>query len=305
MMTAMMELLFLPLLACALMTAILSYLGIHVLKREIVFIDITLAQIAAFGAISAHLVFGVGQNSILAKVSALVATFVAAAFFAHSRRAVMEIPLEAVIGVTYAIAAGATLFVAGVATGGHVHVQELLAGSILWATWGQIAGCFIAFVLVGLCFFLFRVPFNMISEDYDNARAEGVKVVRWDFLFYALFGVVITLSVQMAGVVVVFAFLIIPATASALLSTREFPRLMMAWGIGIAASAMGLLSAYCWDYSVGPAVAAFLGLLLILAALGRGCLAGANAPLKRRVVTVKPRRKELGRLWRRRDGSLE
>jgi zinc/manganese transport system permease protein len=282
----MMEILFLPFLACGLMTAILSYLGIHVLKREVVFIDIALAQIAALGAILAHLVIGVGQDSLLAQVSALAATFAAAAFFAYARRTVIEIPLEAIIGVTYAIAAGATLFVAGVATGGHVHVQELLAGSILWATWGQVLGAFVMFALVGVCFFLFRGPFNLISEDYERARAERVHVGRWDFLFYALFGVVITLSVRMAGVVVVFAFLIIPATASAMLSTRELPRLMVAWGIGIAASVMGLLSAYRWDYSVGPAVAVFLGLLLILVAVGRGCLGGAIVPHKGRVVTA-------------------
>jgi len=278
----MMEILLLPLLACVLMTVILGFLGIHVLKREVVFIDISLAQIAALGAITAHLALGAGHDSVLSHGCALGATFLAAAFFAYARRTVMDIPLEAIIGVTYAIAAGATLFAAGVATGGHVHIQGLLAGSILWTTWGQILSAMVAFALVGACFFLCRSPFNAISEDYENARAKGIRVVLWDFLFYALFGVVITLSVRMAGVVVVFAFLIIPATASALFSTREFPRLIMAWGIGIAASVMGLLSAYRWDYSVGPSVAAFLGLLLILAALGRSCLGRANAQLKKR-----------------------
>ena len=287
-MVDMVEILFLPLLACVSMTAILGYLGIHVLKREVVFIDIALAQIAALAAISAHLVLGAGQNSILSHVSALIATFLAAAFFAYSRHAVIEIPLEAVIGVTYAIAAAATLFVAGVATGGHVHVQELLAGSILWATWRQILSSFITFALVGLCLLLLRDPFNKISEDYENARGEGVRVARWDFVFYALFGVVITLSVRMAGVVVVFAFLIIPATASALFSTRELPRLMMAWSIGVAGSAMGLLFAYKWDYSVGPAVALFLGLVLTLAAVSRSCLGGMSMVLKRRAEVVGP-----------------
>jgi len=304
-MTGMLEMLYLPFLACVSITGILGYLGIHVLKREVVFIDIALAQIAALGAISAHLLLEAGEESILSHISAFGATFLAAAFFAYARRTVNEIPLEAIIGVTYAIAAGATLFVAGIATGGHVHVQELLAGSILWTTWTQILSSLTAFALVGVCFFLFRGPFNRISEDYEKARAEGVHVGRWDFVFYALFGIVITLSVRMAGVVVVFAFLIIPATASASLSTRACPRLLIAWGIGIAASVMGLLSAYRWDYSVGPAVAVFLGLLLSLAALAHSCLGGANAPAKRSIAALKPRRKESGRRWPRRDGSLE
>ena len=303
-MADMLQILFLPLLACALMTAILSYLGIHVLKREVVFVDIALAQIAALGAIVLHLVLGVRQGSIPAQAGALGATFVAAAFFAYSRRAAREIPLEAVIGVTYAIAAGATLFAAGVATGGHVHVQELLAGSILWATWAQILGNLVAFVLVGACFVLFRGPFNMISQDYEGARAAGIHVGCWDFLFYALFGVVITLTVRMAGVVVVFAFLIIPATASALLSSREFPRLMIAWAIGITASGTGLLFAYKWDYSVGPAVALFLGLALASIALGRGFLPRMGTAASRRAGIPQPREADLLGVRRKRDGSF-
>jgi zinc/manganese transport system permease protein len=292
-MSDMMAMLLVPLLACTLMTAILGFLGIHVLKREVVFIDIALAQIAALGAITAHLALGAGQDSLVSHGCALAATFLAAAFFAYARRTVIEIPLEAIIGVTYAIAAGATLFAAGVATGGHVHVQELLAGSILWATWGQILSAFAAFALVGVCFFFCRRPFNAISEDYEGARTQGLKVAHWDFLFYALFGVVITLSVRMAGVVVVFAFLIIPATASALLSHRTVPRLLIAWGVGIVASVLGLLSAYHWDYSVGPAVAVFLGLLLVAVASGRACLGNAIVPLKIRAVTEDPRREKL------------
>ncbi len=271
-MANMIEILLLPLLACVAMTLILSHLGIHVLKREVVFIDIALAQVAALGAISAHLVIGTAMNSPLSYLFALGATFLAAAFFAYARKVVKEIPLEAVIGVTYAIAAGATLFVVGAASGGHVHVQEVLAGSILWTTWGQLTACAITFGLVGLCFFLFRRPFNRISEDYEQASAHGLKPARWDFLFYALFGVVITQSVRVAGVVVVFAFLIIPATASALFFTSTGPRLVMAWGIGLAATLMGLFFAYQWDYSVGPSVAMFLGLLLALGGIAQAGL---------------------------------
>lgn len=277
------DMLGLPFLACLLTVAILGHLGIHVLKREVIFIDIALAQIAAVGAVGAHVFLRAHGDSVLAYACALIMTLLAAGFFAFARSAVLELPLEAVIGVTYAIAAGATLFVVGVAPGGHLHVQDILAGSILWTTWTDVGVCLLAFTFVGLCLFLFRKPFDRISEDYEAARQEGVSVVRWDFLFYALFGVVITLSVRIAGVVVVFAFLIIPATISALFSSHGTTRLVITWGSGAAASATGLLFAYRCDFSVGPAVALFLGVLLTGAALCRVFLGKCAAKPKARV----------------------
>lgn len=280
------ELLGLPFLACFLMVPILAYLGIHVLKREVIFIDITLAQMAAFGAVAAHILFGAHADSVLGYASALGATLVAAAFFALSRSTVTEIPLEAIIGVTYAIAAAATLFVVGVVPGGHVHVQEVLTGSILWTTWAHILACLLVFSAVGACLYLFQEPFNRISEDFHSARREGLKVVRWDFVFYLLLGVVITLTVRIAGVVVVFAFLIIPATTSALLTSREGMRLAVAFASGTVASIAGLLFSYYLDFSVGPSVALFLGVILVLTALyalfvGRATNSWVKAPILR------------------------
>ena len=193
----------------------------------------------------------------------------AAAFYAFARSRVIQIPLEAVIGVTYAIAAAAALFLAGVAPGGHVHVQQILAGSILWTSWIDIGVGTVAFSGVGLCFYLLRRPFSRISENYDRARREKLNVFWWDFLFYVLLGVVVTVAVRIAGVVVVFSFLIIPATISALFSSRWGLRLTVAWGSGAASSIAGLLFAYCFDFSVGPAIAAFLGIALVLAACYR------------------------------------
>jgi len=256
----------LPLLACVTIISILGYLGIHVLQREVIFIDIALAQIAAVGAITAHIVFGAHGDSLLAYAFAFGCTLVAAAFYSLVRRRVDQIPLEAIIGVTYAIATAATLFIVGVAPGGHLHVQQILAGSILWARWEDIVWCAVTFFGVGLCFYLIRRPLARISEDYERACSEGLKVVLWDFIFYSLLGVVITLAVRIAGVVVVFAFLIIPATISALFSTRWGTRLVIAWVSGVAASLIGLLFAYYLDFSVGPAVALFLGVMLVLAA---------------------------------------
>ena len=201
------QILGIPLLVCLEMIAILGYLGIHVLKREVIFIDIALAQIAAVGAIGAELAFEAHGHSVLGYACAFGATLVAAAFFSLVRRRVVQIPLEAVIGVSYAIAAAGALFLVGIAPGGHVHVQQMLAGSILWATWADVMWAALLFGLVGSCFYVFRRPFASISEDYEGTAREGVNTLGWDLLFYALLGVVVTLAVRIAGVVVVFAFL--------------------------------------------------------------------------------------------------
>lgn len=259
----------LPFLACLVMLAILCYIGIHVLKREIIFIDIALAQIAAVGAIVAHVVFHFHGHSIYAQAMALCATFVAAAFFAFVRRKIHQIPLEAVIGVSYAVSAAAALFLVGVAPGGHVHIHEMLAGSILWATWSEVVLSAGVYAAVGLCFYLFRNPFRVVSESYDEALAKGYNTLGWDFLFYALVGVVITTSVRIAGVVVVFTFLIIPATLSAVFASGWTGRLVFAWVAGAVSTALGLLFAARYDFSVGPAIALFLGAGLIVVGLLR------------------------------------
>jgi zinc/manganese transport system permease protein len=263
------QILGIPLLICLEMIAILGYLGIHVLKREVIFIDIALAQIAAVGAMGAELAFEAHGHSALGYACAFGATLVAAAFYSLVRRRVVQIPLEAVIGVSYAIAAAGALFLLGIAPGGDVHVQQMLAGSILWATWTDVILAAALFALVGCCFYVFRRPFASISEDYEGAAREGVNTLGWDLLFYALLGVVVTLAVRIAGVVVVFTFLIIPATLSALFASGWRERLIVAWITGGVASVLGLLFADRLDFSVGPAIALLLGAGLVLVGLLR------------------------------------
>lgn len=259
----------LPFLACLAMLAILGYIGIHVLKREVIFIDIALAQIAAVGAVAAQIVFHVHGGSAVSHGLALGATLVAAAFFALVRRRVVQIPLEAVIGVSYAVSAAAALFLVGISPGGHVHIQEMLSGSILWVTSGDLLWSTVVFAAVGSCFYIFRKPFRTISDDYDGAVATGFNTLGWDFLFYALVGVVITAAVRVAGVVVVFTFLIIPSTLSAVFASGWSARLFVAWATGAVSAALGLLFADRFDFSVGPAIALFLGGTLIIVGLLR------------------------------------
>jgi len=261
------EILGIPFLACILMSSILGYLGIHVLKREVIFIDIALAQIAAVGSIVAHLAFEVHGDSPIAYLCSFGCVLLAAAFYAVIRNRIIQIPLEAIIGISYAIAAAGILFLVGIAPGGHVHVQQILSGSLLWISWSDIVLSLLVFFAVGFCLYLFRKPLVRISNNYSHARAEGANVILWDFVFYILLGIVITLAVQVAGIVVVFTYLIIPATISAIYSLRLIVQLIIIWATAIVASIAGLFFAYYLDFSIGPAIALFLGGELIIAAL--------------------------------------
>ncbi|MBN2137590.1 MAG: metal ABC transporter permease [Sedimentisphaerales bacterium] len=260
------QILGLPFLACIIMGAMLSYLGIHVLKREVIFVDIAVAQIAAVGSIAAHLAFDVEEETLVAYAFSLGCVVLMAAFYAVVRAKIVQISIEAVIGISYAITAAAGLFLIGIAPG-HAHAHEMLAGNLLWVTWKQIVVSIAVFLGVGVGLAVFAGPLAAISESYRDTREHNLKTMAWDFLFYSLLGVVITLAVRITGVVVVFALLIIPATTSAIFSSRLGLRMIIALAAVTAATVLGLLFSYQFDFSVGPAVAMALGCLLTVAAM--------------------------------------
>jgi len=260
------QILGLPFLMCLIIGTILGYFGIHVLKREVIFIDIAVAQVAAVGSIAAHLAFEVEEDALLSYLFSLGCVLLIAAFYAVARRKVTQISIEAVIGISYAITAAAAMFLIGIAPG-HTHAEEMLAGKLLWVTRQHIVLCLVVFTAVAFCLHIFRKPLLRISENYEEAITQGLKVMWWDFVFYALLGVVITLAVRVTGIVTVFSFLIIPATISALFSVHWGLRMFIAWAAAIVASVGGLLFAYFFDFSIGPAVALFLGAVLVIAAL--------------------------------------
>ncbi len=269
-----------PFLACILLSLVLGYLGLHVLKREVIFIDIAVAQIAALGALAGHIFLGVPGDSVRALSCGIGATLVAAIFFAVARRRAAQLPIEAIIGITYAISAGGALFMIGKGTGGHTHVQDMLSGALLWVKGPELLWTGTAFAVVGVCFCLFRKPFQRISDGYADAVASGLSVIGWDFLFYAFCGIVITLAVRLAGVVVVFCFLIVPATFSAIFSARWGIRMVITWLVGALGAGGGLLFAHWLDFSAGTCVAMFLGVTLVSAGIWN---------MKRRVCSWKSR----------------
>ena len=255
-----------PFVACVTVLGLLGYIGMHVLKREIIFIDIALAQIAAVGATFAHVYLGSEENSLLAYLCAFGFTLLASLFFSQIDKRITQISHEAIIGVTYAIAAAAALFMLAMAAGGDVHMEHMLTGSILWAQWSDIGVIAVLFGCVGLFHFVFRKHFIQLSENYGAGAVRSERAVWWDFLFYLSMGLVITFSVKLAGVLVIFSFLIIPATFSAMFAESWGKRLVIAWGVGIFAVVFGLVLSYFLDFSCGPSVITILGLALIAAA---------------------------------------
>lgn len=270
------QFLFPSFIACLSILLILGYIGIHVLEREIIFIDIALAQISATGSTLAFILFRQQlseENHFIVRLFAVGFTLLAAVFFSFVAKKVTRISQETVIGVTYAIFAAATLFLLATAAGGDVHMEEMLTGSILWAQWPDIMHYAVIFAIVGLFHFFFRGKFIKISRVYRDAAEQGIHVMWWDFLFYASMGIVITYTVEFAGVLLTFSFLIIPTIFSALFARNWGSRLLITWIFGVAVSIAGLAFSYNYDFSCGPSIISTMGLILITTALIRKIIA--------------------------------
>jgi len=195
------QFLFPSFIACIMILGILGYLGIHVLEREIIFIDIALAQIAATGSTLSFVLFRQHSPEVQDfsnRFFAIGFTLLAAAFFAYIAKKVAMISQETIIGVSYAIAAAATLFLLATAAGSNVHIEEMLTGSILWAQWPIILTCALVYAIIVIFHYIFRDKFIKLSTDYRGAMKEGMNVMWWDFLFYASMGIVITYTVEIA-----------------------------------------------------------------------------------------------------------
>jgi zinc/manganese transport system permease protein len=268
-MTLELEIIFPGFLACLLLTGFLSYLGVHVLAREVIFVDIALAQIAALGTAVASY-NGVEPHTAASWVWSLVFTFLGAALFALTRGVRKRVPQEAFIGITYAVAAASAILVAKFLPHGDEEIKEILIGSLLTVTLPEVGVTAAIFAVLAVLHFVFRKRFLHLSFEHHDADDDGGwRAMLWDLLFYATFGVVITSSVQMAGVLLVFSFLIVPAVFSALFTKRLGVRLVMAWVLGAVVSALGLLGSFELDLPTGAAVVVTFGVALVLGAVAR------------------------------------
>jgi zinc/manganese transport system permease protein len=265
------SLLWAPFLMCLVLTGIHAYLGLHVIAREVVFVDIALAQIAALGATAAFLV-GHAPESWASYASGLGATLVGAVVLSLTRSRERRVSQEAVIGVVYAVSAAAVVLLVDRAPHGAEHLRAMLVGNVLTVRPDEVLKIAALYAAVGAFHWLCRRPFLLISTDPDAAFREGWRVRLWDFLFYASFGVVVTSSVRVAGVLLVFSYLIVPALAATALGARTATRLVIGWGIGALVSVVGMAGSALLDLPTGATVVCVFGLTLL--ALGGVTRAG-------------------------------
>jgi zinc/manganese transport system permease protein len=263
------EFLWVPFLACLVLTGIHVYLGLHVLTRGIIFVDLALAQVAALG-ITVALLAGHPIQSAAAYWYALAFTLGGSFLFAISRTHRTPIPQEAIIGIVYAVSAAAAVLVVDRAPQGSEHIKQLLVGSILTVTLKEIGTLALLYGIVGAFHWAIRRPLLEISFDAATAMSKGRWVRWWDFLFYASFGFVVTSSVQIAGVLLVFSYLIVPAAIAALLARSITARLIIGWGLGFVVSIVGLVASALLDLPTGATVVTTFGVFMaaVAACLG-------------------------------------
>lgn len=234
-----------PFAMCLILAGIHCYLGLHVLARGVIFVDLSLAQVAALGATVAILL-GFDHHAPQTYFISLLSTFAAAALFAYARKHEKYFSQEAIIGIVYALASASVVLVVDHIAHGAEHIKDLLVGQVLWVTWHDVLKTTLIYSLVAVVHFIFR---KKLLEASFSKKADGNGI--WDFLFYLLFGVVITSSVSVAGVLQVFAYLIVPSILSTLLFSSIRARLLFGWALGFVVSLIGLILAHLWDLPAG------------------------------------------------------
>lgn len=257
-----------PFAACLVLTGIHAYLGLHVIEREVIFVDLALAQIAALGT-GVALAMDLGMDSALSYWISLAFTVLGAAIFSLTRFHKQRVPQEAIIGITYVVSAAFLLMILSRVGEGDEHIRETLVGNILLARPGEILKIAAIYAAIGVFHAVFRKRFFQISADPDGAFRQGIRVRFWDFLFYVSFGIVVTSSVRIAGVLLVFSFLVVPAACAVLFSESTKTRLFLGWGIGSFASALGMTVSYFWDFPTGASVVCVFGVVLAVLSVGK------------------------------------
>lgn len=263
-----------PALASSLLlTTVFVYFGLHIVRRGVIFVDLALAQVAAMGGTVAFLA-GYPLEGAGAYLFSLAFAFFGSVVFTLARSREEAVPQEAIIGIVYAFAAAATVLLVDKAPHGAEHIKYLLVGNILWVSWGAIAQLFVVILLVAIFHFFFRRNFFLVSFDSEAARREGVSVALWDLLFYLSLAWVVTTSVQTAGVLLIFSFLIVPAVCGLLLSSRLRVGLLLGWLVGAGISLVGTVLSYGWDLPTGATIVCSFGITLLLISVLKRIIVG-------------------------------
>jgi len=260
----------LPAIAASLIIAgIHAYLGLHVVERGVIFVDLSLAQIASLGAAIAVWQGYDPHTDPQIYWYSLGFTLIGALIFAMVKGHEARIPQEAIIGISYAVASAAVILAMSKATGEAEHLRDMLVGNILSVQWPEVWRTAAIYLALAIFHFVFRKRFLEITVDPHGAEARGISVRFWDFLFYASFGFVVTRSVAIAGVLLVFCYLIVPSVAGMLFSARIGPRLAIGWVMGTVVSMLGMYVSVLFDLPTGAAIVCTFGVALIAMAAVR------------------------------------
>jgi len=259
----MIDLVFWPLIAAFVITGIHVYLGLHVVTRGVIFIDLALAQVAALGS-TVGILMGLDHDSTGSYMMALVFTFIGSAFFSYVRSSNQKVPQEAIIGITYVVCAAAMILLFSKSAEGSEHLNHFLVGSILFITPEKIGYMALLYSAIGLFHWKYRDRFFEVSRSHLNTKSLDRSVRFWDFLFYVTFGFVVTVSVKIAGVLLVFSYLIIPIVAALFFWDSIRGRLIFGWSFGILGSLAGMFVSISLDVPTGAAIVVTFGIMLAI-----------------------------------------
>jgi zinc/manganese transport system permease protein len=268
--------LFWPLLGLLCVDGLHVYLGLHVVEREVIFVDLALAQMAVLGAAVGSL-GGLEPGDPSTYAIALAFTVVGAAAFSLTRSERGRVPQEAIIGIVYAVAAAATVLILNNAPHGAEHIRDVLVGQLLAVDASDVLRLAVLYAVLGGLHFAWRRKLLLISHDPAAARAEGINIKLWDFGFYVTFGLTVTASVELCGVLVVFSYLIVPSVTALLFADRVGARLAIGWTVAALASGLGMLTSIALSAPPGASVVCVFGALLMAAALLRAALPRGGA----------------------------
>jgi zinc/manganese transport system permease protein len=267
----------LPLAAAIVFTGIHTWFGLQVLRRNVVFADLALAQVSALGATVA-VVAGHAVQSAAGYAYTLIFTAVGALLLTASRGLARNVRQEAFIGVLYVFATAATVLVVDRSPQGAEHVKKMLVGGILSVTADELMKFIILYSIIGAIHWLIRRPLLAAADHNDGLAATG-KIAFWDLVFYLSFGVVVTSSVATAGVLLVFCFLIVPALVGSLFSSHIGVALVIGWIAGAAASAAGVFGSFLLDAPTGAVMVVAFAVVLVIAGAVRAFI---TAPMQER-----------------------
>jgi zinc/manganese transport system permease protein len=264
----MLDLIIVPLVAALVILAINAYFGLHIIRRGVIFVDLAFAQIAALGSTVAFLL-GIESGDFRSYLFAFGFTLLGALLFSLTRSGEDgNVSQEAYIGISYVVASAAVILLSSFTPEGAEHIKETLTGSLIWVTWPTVFKMAGAYALIGLFHWRFRGP--ILGVTFAPETMPRIRL--WDFIFYLTFGIAITFSVELAGVLLIFSTLVIPAVVAFLYTDRFLPALLIAWGTGLIAIFSGITASFVWDVTTGPLLVCTFGLVLVLAALLRPLL---------------------------------